>query len=61
MKEFGFPWTKVNGVKTDGAPSRTGKETGSIDRIWREMGKKNQNFTFNFTGSSNKSHFVERL
>jgi hypothetical protein len=33
VKELELPWTKIKGVKTDGAPSVTEKKTGLMGRI----------------------------
>jgi hypothetical protein len=39
VKGLQILWTKLKGVKTDGAPSKMGKKTGVIGRIRREMDK----------------------
>jgi hypothetical protein len=44
MKDLELPWTKLEGVITDGAPSMVGKKTGLMGRIRREMGKQNPKF-----------------
>jgi len=44
MKELELPATKLKRVKTDGASSMTGNETGLMGRIRREMGKQNPEF-----------------
>jgi hypothetical protein len=61
MKEHGQPWNKLKGVITEGAVGMTGKKKGLIDKIRQEMGNKISAFTWNFTASFTKSHFVEEL
>lgn len=62
MKELELPWIKQKGFKTDEAPHMSGKKTGLINRIGREIDKKNTpNFTPNVDALPTDSQFVERL
>jgi hypothetical protein len=44
MKELELPWIKQKGFKTDGAPSMSGKKTGLMGRIRREIDKQYPEF-----------------
>jgi hypothetical protein len=44
MKELELPWTKLNWVTTDRAPSMIEKKTYLMGRIRREMDKQNPEF-----------------
>jgi hypothetical protein len=60
VKELKLPWTELKAVITDGAPSVTGRKSGLMGRIWREMDEI-PNFIRNFTESSTNSLLVEKF